>query len=160
MNQIYLFFDMEPHDDQFDSQKLLDMLTHFDNETEHGKLFVSYPMIEAIRDIGNNDEYLTRTVKLEECKGKIYKELSVKRGNTCYQQPSKIDKTLWQTLITSNVQKANNLINGCVSLDPIIDQRPIAQIQLNQYLPNGEVAILSAFPIFLADYFGRKVFYL
>lgn len=157
ISQIYLFFDMEPHDDQYDGQKLLDMLTHFDNETEHGKLFISYPMIEAIRDIDDHAEYLTRTVKLEDCKGKTYKGLSAKRGNPIYQDPRKIDKPAWQALISINLKKANYVISGNISPNPVIDQYPIAQAQLNQYLPSGEVAILSAFPIFLADYFGSKV---
>lgn len=158
ISQIYLFFDMEPHDDQYDSQKLLDMLTHFDNETENGKLFISYPMVEAIRDIDDSAEYLNRTVKLEDCKGNIYKGLSAKRGNPIYQDARKVDKPIWQTLISANLNKANHLISGNIKQTPVIDQRPIAKAQLDQYLPNNEVAILSAFPIFLADYFGSKVF--
>ena len=157
ISQIYLFFDMEPHDDHYDSQKLLDMLAHFDNETEHGKLFISYPMIEALRDIDDSTEYLTRTVSLEDCRGKIYKGLSAQRGNSIYQDARKIDKAVWQTLIMANLQKANYLISGTISQAPVIDQHAIAQSQLDQHLPNGEVAILSAFPIFLGDYFGRKI---
>jgi hypothetical protein len=158
ISQIYLFFDMEPRDDQFDGQKLLDMLVHFDNETEHGKLFISYPMVEAIRDIDDHAGYLTRTVNLQECTGKTYKRLSCKRGNKNYQDARKIDRSGWQTLISANVQKANGLIYGNYSREPVVDQQPIAQAQLDDYLPNETVAVLSAFPIFLADYFGKKVF--
>lgn len=157
IGQIYLFFDMEPHDEQFDSQKLLDMIALFNNETEQGKIFISYPMIEAIRDIDDHTEYLTRTVRLNDCKGRSYKPLSAERGNPIYQDAKKIDKQTWQTLITANLQKANYLISGSCNQIPVIDQHPIAQTQLDQFLPRGEISVLAAFPIFLADYFGDKV---
>lgn len=157
IGQIYLFFDMEPHDEKFDHHKLLDMLSLFNNETEHGKLFISYPMIEAIRDIDDHTEYLTRTVRLEDCVGSSYKGLSVQRGNSIYRDARKIDKTAWQTLIIANLQKANYLISGSCSQAPVIDQHPVAQAQLDRFLPRGEIAVLAAFPIFLADYFGKKV---
>lgn len=159
IGQIYLFFDMEPHDKQFDPQKLLEMLALFNNETEQGKLFISYPMIEAIRDIDDHTEYLTRTIRLEDCAGKYYKPLSAVRGNSIYGDAKKIDQPAWQTLITANLQKANYLISGEYNLDPVIDQALIAQAQLAQFLPRGEISILAAFPIFLADYFGDKVLF-
>lgn len=157
IGQIYLFFDMEPHDEKFDRQKLLDMLSLFDNETEHGKLFISYPMIEAIRDIDDHTEYLTRTVRLMDCTGRNYKPLSAERGNPIYQDARKLNKPAWQVLITANLQKANYLINGSCKHTPVNDQHPIAQAQLDQFLPNDEISVLAAFPIFLADYFGDKV---
>jgi len=157
--QIYLFFDMEPHDEQFDPQKLLDMLALLNNETEQGKLFISYPMIEAIRDIDDHTEYLTRTARLEECAGKNYKQLSAMRGNCIYADARKIDKHVWQILITANLQKANYLISGKYNPNPVIDQALIAQTQLDEFLPRGEVSVLAAFPIFLADYFGAKVLF-
>lgn len=157
IGQIYLFFDMEPHDEKFDSQKLLDMLALFNNETEQGKLFISYPMVEAIRDIDDHKEYLTRTVKREDCAGKHYKSLSAERGNPIYADAKKIDKPTWQALISANLQKANYLISDRYNQTPVIDQALIAQAQLEQFLPKGEVSVLAAFPIFLADYFGNKV---
>lgn len=157
IGQIYLFFDMEPKDEQFNSQKLLDMLALFNNETEQGKLFISYPMIEAIRDINDHTEYLTRTARLDDCAGKHYKRLSAERGNAIYQDARKINKPVWQGLISANLQKANYLISGSCSRAPVIDQHPIAQAQLDQFLPRSEISILGAFPIFLADYFGEKV---
>ncbi|WP_331344337.1 hypothetical protein [Cellvibrio sp. UBA7661] len=157
IGQIYLFFDMEPHDKEFDPQKLLNMLTLFNNETEQGKLFISYPMIEAIRDINDHTEYLTRTARLDDCAGKHYKPLSAERGNPIYQDARKINRPLWQGLISANLQKANFLISGSCGQTPVIDQQLIAQAQLDQFLPKGEISILAAFPIFLADYFGKKV---
>ncbi|KKO47342.1 hypothetical protein WG68_01535 [Arsukibacterium ikkense] len=158
IGQIYLFFDMEPRDNLYSGQKLLNMLELFNNETEHGKLFVSYPMVEALRDIDDHNEYLTRTAYLSDCIGKNYKGLSARRGSAIYQDARKIDKPLWQGLVEANVKKANGLVSGEYSPAPILDALPIAQRQLANYLPNEQVAVLSAFPIFLADYFGKKVY--
>lgn len=158
IGQIYLFFDMEPSDNLYSGQKLLDMLALFENETEHGKLFISYPMVEALRDIDDLAEYLTRTVNLSDCTGKVYKSLSSKRGNRIYQDARKIDKSLWQGLVEANVRKANYLINGRSSDIPVLEQTIITQAQLDDYLPFDKVSVLSAFPMFLADYYGRMVY--
>ncbi|MDF1691734.1 MAG: hypothetical protein P1U47_05150 [Zhongshania sp.] len=157
IGQIYLFFDFEPQDEKFNGAKLLEMLARFDNETDSGKLFISYPMIEAIRDINDPVEYLALTVSLAECKGRIYKRLSANRGRQIFQDAKHINKPIWQLLIEANLKKANVLISGEGNLQPIDNQRLIAQAQLDHYLPIDQVAVLSAFPLFLADYFGLSV---
>ena len=48
-SQVFLFFDCDCHDSSASDDKLKKMLDFFDNETENGKLYISYPMIEAIR---------------------------------------------------------------------------------------------------------------
>jgi hypothetical protein len=53
-SRIYLFFDFDPQhigsNDELASLDDIDtMLQIFSNETEHGKLYISYPMLEAIR---------------------------------------------------------------------------------------------------------------
>ncbi|MDR5893128.1 hypothetical protein QC820_09895 [Halomonas mongoliensis] len=158
IGQIYLFFDMEPCDEQYSDEKLIKMLELFNNETEHGKLFISYPMVEALRDIDDHAEYLTRTAALSDCYGKFYKRWSAERGGKAYQNASKIDRTLWQGLVSANVKKANFIVGGEFSSMPVLDSLPIAKNQLEFYLSNGEVAVLSAFPIFLADYYGQKIY--
>lgn len=158
IGQIYLFFDMEPCDNLYSDQKLLNMLELFSNETEHGKLYISYPMVEALRDIDDHIEYLTRTISLLDCTGERYKGLSAKRGSTIYQDARKIDKPLWQGLVAANVKKANGLACGEYSATPVLDQIPIALAQLRTFLPSEKVSVLSAFPIFLADYFGKKIY--
>lgn len=64
IDEVYLFFDFDPH--HFKeigltsamsriSKALKTMLRVFDNETELGKLYISYPMIEALYDYKRND---------------------------------------------------------------------------------------------------------
>ena len=49
ISEIYLFFDYDGHDDKANHQCFIDMLRIFNNETKNGKLFISYPMIEAFK---------------------------------------------------------------------------------------------------------------
>lgn len=54
-SEIYLFFDYDGHQNNLSSgnrtEDVIDeMLLNFDNETENGKLYVNYPMVEALRD--------------------------------------------------------------------------------------------------------------
>ena len=46
---IYLFFDYDAHSSLASDDKIAEMLSFFDNETENGLLYISYPMLEAIR---------------------------------------------------------------------------------------------------------------
>ncbi|WP_187979815.1 hypothetical protein [Pseudomonas oryzihabitans] len=160
IGQIYLFFDFEPSDDQFGGRKLLEMLNRFDNETEHGKLFISYPMVEAIRDIDNVEEFLARSVAIEDSRGKIYKRMSAERGSQAYQDARKITALEWRFLIEANLRKANLIIESGNPLGPVNNQACIARKQLNEEdenLPRDPLFVLSAFPIFLADYFGLDI---
>jgi len=157
VGQIYLFFDLEPNDQNFLGENLLNMLRRFNNETEHGKLFISYPMVEAIRDIGDLNEYLERSVDLSDCRGAIYKKLSVERSNQAYQDARKINRQGWQYLIEANLRKANLLVSGENRLDLVSDQSTIAQAQLVNNSLRDPLPVLSAFPIFLVDYFGLDI---
>lgn len=56
-SEVYLLFDFDPHQDNLGFSDgtdfglvLRNMLETFDNETDTGKLYISYPMIEALRD--------------------------------------------------------------------------------------------------------------
>lgn len=51
---IYLFFDYDAHSTLASDDKIEEMLDFFDNETENGLLYISYPMLEAIRHFNAN----------------------------------------------------------------------------------------------------------
>jgi hypothetical protein len=97
-NQVFLFFDFEYQDEQFGVEKLDKMISTFNEETENGKLFVSYPMIEAIRDVPSIEGYINHQVSLTNCSGKKYKKIST-NGLKDFQDPRKITKEQWDKLI-------------------------------------------------------------
>ncbi|MEL3899142.1 RloB domain-containing protein [Treponema phagedenis] len=50
VSAVYLFFDYDPQSFENADEIIPEMLEKFNNETEYGKLFISYPMVEAIKD--------------------------------------------------------------------------------------------------------------
>ena len=63
---IYLFFDYDAHSPKADDTKIKKMLNFFDNETENGLLYLSYPMAEALRHYKDNETFKDLLAK---CKG-------------------------------------------------------------------------------------------
>ena len=125
------------------------MISTFDEETDNGKLFISYPMIEAIRDIPSLEQYIDHTVCLNNCSGNIYKRLSAK-GLKQYQDPRKTTKNEWDVLIKINVLKANFMISKNredVCSQP--EQALILSEQSNLIQYRQCLYVLSSFPLFV-----------
>ena len=96
---------------------------------------------------GGNLEYIILTIKPADDEMKIQE---------------KIDnaKTNWRHLVVMNVSKANYICNDKTEVpDESDSQQAVFTNQLSKYVETEEckVAILNAFPIFLFDYFGRKI---
>ncbi|KZN29863.1 hypothetical protein [Pseudoalteromonas luteoviolacea] len=156
INQIYLFFDMDCHDGQYSEQKLTDMVDYFSDETDMGKLFISYPMIEAIRDLESIDEFMDKVVTLQECAN--YKQLSA-RGVKELSDPRKVSKSMWFTLVELNVKKACRVVSDLLENDleqlALPEQLDIAVSQCQALEQRNIVFVLSAFPIFLFHQYGQ-----
>ena len=74
---IYLFFDYERQDPNFDYDNLKRLQEYFSDETDCGKLYVNYPMIEAYLDFDcmDEDKYINKKIVTNYQKGSIYKNL-------------------------------------------------------------------------------------
>lgn len=177
-SEIFLFFDYDFQNKNLTlaqmNQQVAEMLTLFDDETENGKLYINYPMIEAIRYTKElpDDHYHEYTVSRMACRDKGFKDLTQQfsaYGSLDFivldfrREPSrrKCDKVKqnWNLLEKQTVVKANYLCNETLSM-PInketISQIRIFEAQLSKYInPNNEVSILSAFPLFNYDYFKQ-----
>lgn len=174
--EIYLFFDFDFHHSKRPISELCEqvsqMLSVFDNETETGKLYISYPMIEALRytkqlpdanfykytatrDQSKNFKSLANTFS-------FYKNHNFITYNSEYPKERLAEvKHNWVMLIEQNIEKANWLCTGSKSLPANIeDVAPInlfAVQQRDYILPKEIVSVLSAFAMFLYDYFGRNI---
>lgn len=168
----YLIFDYDFHDSNNPTEKLnkeLDeLLTFFNEETEHGKLYINYPMVEAIRYTKKlpDPKFYTYTIARADCNE--FKKISHEfchYGNDGFfcvnaktiEARKNAALTNWELLKEQNVAKANYICNGDNSLPKKkgdVSQYKIFDAQLKNYvIPNGEVSILSAFPLFLYEYF-------
>lgn len=174
--EIYLFFDFDFHHSHRPINELCEqvsqMLSVFDNETETGKLYISYPMIEALRYTKQlpDANFQTYTATRDQSKNfkSLVNEFSFYKNHSfiTYSPKCTKDKLLevkhnWVMLIEQNVEKANWLCTGNKSLPNSVDDVAPGQVfavqQRDYILPREMVSILSAFAMFLYDYFGRSI---
>lgn len=175
---IYLFFDYDGHSTMADDSKIKEMLQFFDNETENGMLYISYPMVEAIRHYKDMDSFQNSTAKckrgksldamkcpykeecetLDEClQEPHYKPLSASDNNPQLNNINHYNEEVWKTLIKAHVFKMNYLVNDSYSMPQTIEaQSTIFENQYTKYINHKcpKVAVLSAFPIYVLDYYG------
>ena len=153
---IYLFFDYDGHSNYATDEKMSQILNFFNEETENGKLFISYPMVEALKHIQSINDFKNTYV---DCKKNInYKNLVSKNCLNQYIQFSKYNDTTWKELIKAHLHKMNYIINNNYSFPTqIYSQLEIFDSQKKRFIDkNNEVSVLSAFPIFIHDYFGNE----
>ncbi len=184
VSEIYLFFDYDFQEDsrtlEENNSRLSELLDYFTDETGRGKLYINYPMVESLRytkELPDNN-YWQYTVTRQRCQEENFKhqvhEFSFYKSNLEYlvltikpadddakiQQKADTAKTNWLHLVTMNTSKANYICNDKNELpDEVNNQQDIFDSQLSKYVNTEEckVAILNAFPLFLFDYFGRKI---
>lgn len=175
--EIYLFFDYDGHSTLASSggdEKLRAMLGFFDNETDKGKLYISYPMVEALRHITDCNTFQSLQVK---CKGSncAYIE-SCEQQQACMLEPHYKNKVsrdsipqlcnvnsytacIWRHLIKAHLWKMNYIVNGVYEHPQSIEsQLSVFTKQYEKYINKKcpEVAVLSAFPLFVHDYYGNE----
>ena len=182
-SEIYLFFDYDGHAAQFsdstieqanelcqrlgmekirNKRDLLDrMLLVFDNETEQGKLYVSYPMIESIKEIDKKEETYKRLyIPLEKVPN--YKHSFGEK--TDYGNYSKITKAMWITACSVSVKQACVIVkdSGECTYEQFIQeitQLEIYHAEKKKYInnPNGKfLAVLNSVTLFMLEYFDER----
>jgi hypothetical protein len=156
VSQIYLFFDYDGHATNADDEKLQNMLQLFNNETEKGKLFISYPMVEAIKHLKDNVNFKDVIVE----SNKEYKNLVSQNCNYNLKGLSSLNQENWSLIISEHCKKANFIVNDNFEFPQnIIEQIRIFLCQKEKYIEKEKkVSVLSAFPMFLLDYYGINKF--
>lgn len=153
--EIYMFFDYDGHSSLASDTTLEDLLGFFKEETDKGKLYVSYPMVESLKHICDYGSFKDLTV---ECKENVlYKNIV---HNSCLKTLTnfnKYDIETWKQLINAHLMKMNFIVNDMFSFPiDIVPQAVIFSNQLAKYINiNSTVAVLSGFPVFLHDYYGN-----
>ena len=158
--EIYLFFDYDKHQDNLKTgvlgnDVLKEMLSTFDNETENGKLYISYPMAEAIRDfVPESCRTFTKSCYISRDE-KQYKHLTGTDNPMVHVK--RYTSNRWATILDiflcrlSCLLRENKRINitDCKQLTPF----DVYSLQMDHENIYDKYIILSAFPEFLMDYF-------
>ena len=184
VSEIYLFFDYDFQEDgrtlEENNRRLSELLDYFTEETGNGKLYINYPMVESLRYTKKlpDKDYWQYTVTRKKCQEERFKhqvhEFSFYGGNLEYliltikpaddeakiQEKKDMAIKNWLYLVTMNTCKSNYICNGKNMIpDEANVQKEIFDNQLVKYVNTEEckVAILNAFPIFLFDYYGKRI---
>ena len=162
-SEVYLFFDYDGHQNNLseedDSDALEQMLVSFDNETENGKLYISYPMVEALRDFEEGKCGYTENCFVSAANMKNYKFMSAKRS--FYPNFKVYNITIWKNLVEVFAMRISCLMDSdnTIAYEQYVEGVNPFQIYKMEkpQLQNHRVFVLSAFPEFLVDYFGIKL---
>lgn len=158
-SELYLFFDYDSQQtnlpkDVIPEEVLEKMLETFNNETELGKLYFSYPMAEAIRDFQQGCcKTFSGNCFFQEV-SKCYKQLS--GDNNRLAQINHYTDNTWRDILNCYLARLSCLMNKQTITDiqeaKSFTPKDILATQTSS--PNR--VVLSAFPEFVIDYFESK----
>lgn len=181
--EIFLVFDYEcQHSNMGKStclktlnKELENLLRVFNCETDMGKLYINYPMVESIRYTKKlpDLDYHTYSVPIDSCGSfcKNSEEFSFS-GNLDFiafklnkhgkqinapkteEERNKVFEN-WEHIKVQNVKKANYICNDKNEIPiskEMISQENVFKNQIVKYVGENFVSVLSAFPLFLFDY--------
>lgn len=179
VSEIYLFFDYDLHHTDLNKTLSVDeknaevseMLDFFNDETGNGKLYVSYPMIEAIRYTKKlpDEDFHSYTIALSDigdfkrlsAEFSYYPNLRFATLGEHVESPEKEEVAAnWRMLIAQHVDKSNRLCNEECGLPMDVEsvsQRRVfaAQLPLQRQQPPC-TSILCSLPLFIFEYFGKN----
>jgi hypothetical protein len=164
--EIHLFFDYEGHahpEMTMGAYNFLiaQMLTTFGDEYKQGRLWISYPMVEALKHCRRDmaacfDRCLASIADNTHYKERVGRILD-------FQDARALARSDWNYLIAINIQKAFCLVDGhykmpsYAEMQKLFDQMVIFKNQESKFIgPADSVTVLSSFPFFLSYYFGER----
>ena len=177
-SEIYLFFDYDFQNTNLTleemNERLREMQELFDNETDNGKLYISYPMVESLCYTKQlpDEHFAEYAISRSDCMNRPFKDYArefsfygsldfVELPDSGHRRPWKREvariRQNWIWLVQQHTSKANYLCNGENSMPlnkAIVAQPRIFMAQCEHYLSDGErIAVLNGFPLFLFEYF-------
>jgi hypothetical protein len=123
------------------------MVAFFDNETDNGMLYISYPMVEAIRHYKDMESFKELTVKckrancpykgdcedVDAClKEPHYKTIVPTESRKQLTNINGYTREVWKELISAHVSKMNYLVNGRFELPNKIESQEL----ISQEIPD------------------------
>lgn len=163
VSQVFLFFDLDIHGlaqpIEQSCEQLCELVKFFNNETENGKLFLSYPMVEVVNICDQSNGLMSedrKLFKICDCEGDGFKHFvnDLNRDSETICRANCREN--WLIVCKANYEKAQWLMElptGTLSLEQM-QQPTILQHQQVLIKNEGVVATLSAFPFFLLEYLG------
>ncbi|WP_165056529.1 MULTISPECIES: hypothetical protein [unclassified Adlercreutzia] len=163
VDEIYLFFDYDPHQNYFPAKEAdalaSEMLAAFDNETENGKLYISYPMVEALYDFRADQCQAYSNCYVDAGSIAGYKRAA---GDGNPNSGCHMGSVQWKGATSSFALRCKCLLGiddlTFESYRALATPESIFHEERRLLREEGRVFVLSAFPEFLLDYFKPNFF--
>lgn len=166
---ILLVFDFDPQAIDFHSnlyEILSIMQQYFTESTENGKLYISYPAIEAYKHVRENEEdevFFKRTVALADMIERKTSYKQIVNGCTSYMHINKIERDEFTKLLQLHANKAWKITHE--ETDRIPNSMEVAAFaercgneilkrQMSMIKEKGTLYVISMALFFISDYFG------
>lgn len=160
-SEVYLFMDLDKQQNNLPkdvnpNEVVQEMLKTFDNETENGKLYISYPMAEAIEDHISNGCRPKNGKCYVNPYDKKYKDIIAKNRNDKYIES--LNNSDWNDFINIYQQRLTCLFNKKerISIKECKEINPYSIYMKQQDNQEGKILVISAFPEFIIDYFKTE----
>lgn len=164
-SEVYMFFDYDGHNNNIPKEYagkdiLYEMLETFNNETEYGKLYISYPMIESLKEISLSSKTY-KTFYMPLCDIKNYKEIS--GGKTDFKNFKNITRDMWYIACNASRKRASLIVlyrENCTYKEFLkeLAQDNIYIEQKEKFIKiNYMIAVLNSVPLFLIEYYGENL---
>lgn len=152
--EIYLFFDHDGHASNADDEKIESLLKYFNDETGQGKLYISYPMVEAVKHLSVSVDFQELTAEISQ--NSLYKRRVSDECDGAFKHLQDLDQACWYEINRQHFMKAWSLLTDRFELpSERVTQESVFNDQLEKHIrPNQSVAVLSAFPLLLLEYYG------
>ena len=147
-----LVFDFDPQATTFEPKKIQNMVEHFTDSTDMGKLYINYPMTEAFYHLKSipDPDYNERTASLVELETPSKADGYKARVNneSCFRSKFAIGRYEWNEVLRQNIKKGW-LIHGGSSNTELPSCRLILERQLEK-LDNEQVMYVLCTCIYYA----------
>lgn len=157
-SDVLLIFDLDPQDPNFSPEHISEMLLYFSESTDHGKLYLNYPMVESFYHMRTipDEGYNSYTAALKELKNHSYKTRVRNENRNHDYRKFAVNRKECSTVILQNINKAQWMTN--MKEDKILqlpDSSVILQIQLSEIKRENRVYVLCTCVFYIADYNPR-----
>ena len=167
IDEVFLFFDYDAHQNNLKddlnispTEVLEEMLEIFNDETELGKLYINYPMIEAVRDFSN----ITCIPFAGKCLWNVENFSHYKEATGANNMKARLERyniNDWKEMCVCFAMRIGCLFDiGKIPEYSFfydnINSETILKKQKEKYIKDGRIFVLSAIPQFLLEYHQEK----
>lgn len=162
-SEIYLFFDYDNHQNNLPenvnpNDVIDEMLQAFNNENDLGKLYINYPMIEALRDLEPNYCSAKTSCFYKRQLLTSYKNVTA-QNNITFGQLGQYEITHWKMIIDGFAMRVSCLFEYLEVMSYEQYKQVVSPITIynQQRRYTSKCFVLSAIPQFIVDYFGKSI---